>query len=55
VHGSVNCEDVHPDLEKFASRIVHATLDVPDLEIMAKASFGFGDVNGCVVFRKFSG
>ena len=55
VHGSVNCEDVHPDLADFASRIVHRTIDTPDLEVIAKASFGFGDVNGCVVFRKFSG
>jgi len=55
VHGSVNCEDVHPDLVDFAPRIVHTTVDTPELEIIAKASFGFGDVNGCVVFRKFSG
>jgi 3-oxoacyl-(acyl-carrier-protein) synthase len=55
VHASVNCEDVHPELASFASRIVHRTIDMPELEIVAKASFGFGDVNGCVVLRKFSG
>jgi 3-oxoacyl-(acyl-carrier-protein) synthase len=53
VHGSVNCEDLHPELEAFAGAIVHETVDVPDLQIIAKASFGFGDVNGCIVFRKF--
>ncbi len=54
VHGSLNCEDLHPELEAFAASIPHETVDVPDLEILAKASFGFGDVNGCVIFRKFS-
>lgn len=53
VHGSANCEDVHPEIAPFASRIPHHTVDLPDLDIIAKASFGFGDVNGCVIFRKF--
>ena len=53
VHGSLNCEDLHPDLGAYADRIVHRTVERPDLEIVAKASFGFGDVNGCVIFRKF--
>lgn len=52
VHGSLNCEDLHPELTAYADRIPHRTVDVPNLEILAKASFGFGDVNGCVVFRK---
>jgi 3-oxoacyl-(acyl-carrier-protein) synthase len=52
VHGSVNCEDVHPELEAYANSIPHTTVDKPDLEVIAKASFGFGDVNGCVVFGK---
>ena len=54
VHGSINCEDLHPKLAPYASRIVQRTLDAPDLEIVAKASFGFGDVNGCVIFRKLA-
>ena len=53
VHGSVNCEDLHPALVAYAQRIPHETVDVPDMRIMAKASFGFGDVNGCVICRKF--
>ena len=54
VHGSLNCEDLHPELTAYADRIVHKTVDRPDLRVIAKASFGFGDVNGCVVFRKFA-
>jgi 3-oxoacyl-(acyl-carrier-protein) synthase len=54
VHGSKNCEDVHPALEPFASRIAHTSFEARDLKVIAKASFGFGDVNGCVVFRRFA-
>ena len=53
VHGSLNCEDLHPALAAYAERIPHTTVDVPEMQVMAKASFGFGDVNACVIFRKF--
>ena len=54
VHGSINCDDLHADLSPYAARIPHSTIETPDLEIIAKASFGFGDVNGCVLFGKLS-
>ncbi|HKK49444.1 MAG TPA: beta-ketoacyl-[acyl-carrier-protein] synthase family protein [Alkalispirochaeta sp.] len=50
IHGSVNCEDLHPDLEHFSSRIVRETRE-SSAKTLAKASFGFGDVNACVIFR----
>jgi 3-oxoacyl-(acyl-carrier-protein) synthase len=53
VHGSLNCEDLHPALAPYAARIPHRTIDVPSLQVIAKASFGFGDVNSCIVFRRF--
>jgi 3-oxoacyl-(acyl-carrier-protein) synthase len=52
IHGSANCEDLHPALEPYASKIPHETRE-SDARILAKASFGFGDVNGCVLFRKW--
>ncbi len=52
VHGSVNCEDLHPALAEYADRIPHATVVGANPQVIAKASFGFGDVNGCVIFRK---
>ena len=55
VHGSLNCEDLHPEIAAYAECIPHKTVLRPDLRIIAKASFGFGDVNGCVLFSKFSG
>ena len=51
LHGSVNCEDLHPALEPYADRIVRKTVD-RKVKILAKASFGFGDVNGCVLFQR---
>ncbi len=53
VHGSLNCEDIHPDLMPFENSIVQKT-QASDAQILAKASFGFGDVNACVVFKKFN-
>jgi 3-oxoacyl-(acyl-carrier-protein) synthase len=55
LHPSINCEDVHPEIAPFASRVPHETRAAPELETMIKAGFGFGDVNACVVFRRFDG
>ncbi|MBN1663657.1 MAG: beta-ketoacyl-[acyl-carrier-protein] synthase family protein [Deltaproteobacteria bacterium] len=53
LHPSMNCEDVHPDIAAFADRIPHATIEYPELRIVIKAGFGFGDVNSCIVFKKW--
>jgi 3-oxoacyl-(acyl-carrier-protein) synthase len=53
VHGSINCEDLHPELAAYAERIPHTTAVLPNMKVIAKASFGFGDVNACIIFRKF--
>ena len=52
VHGSLNCEDLHPMLESFAGSIPHKTV-TRELSIGAKTSFGFGDVNGCLIFKRW--
>lgn len=54
VHPTINCEDVHPDIAPFAAAIPHALRPAPDLRVLVKAGFGFGDVNACVVFGKWS-
>ena len=53
VHGSRNCEDLHPSLLPYGGRIAQETVHTPALRVMAKAGFGFGDVNGCLIFRKW--
>lgn len=55
VHGAINCEDIHPDIEPYAASVPHETIEMPELSIIAKAGFGFGDVNGCLFFRKWDG
>ena len=54
VFPNVNCEDVHPEIALLvdSSRIPTRLLE-KDLKIVAKASFGFGDVNGCIIFKKY--
>lgn len=53
LHPSINSEDVHPDIEKFAQKIPQKCLEFPELKIIAKAGFGFGDVNSCIIFKKW--
>lgn len=52
LHGSLNCEDIHPELGEYQQSIVTKTQEFKG-NIIAKSSFGFGDVNGCVIFKKF--
>jgi 3-oxoacyl-(acyl-carrier-protein) synthase len=54
VHGSKNCEDVHPEIAPFAGSIPHETKALPALRTIVKAGFGFGDVNAALVLRKWS-
>ena len=53
IHASLNCEDVHPEIEPYAAAIAHETREQP-LRAIAKAGFGFGDVNAVVVFGKWN-
>ncbi|MBH16011.1 MAG: beta-ketoacyl-ACP synthase [Gemmatimonadetes bacterium] len=53
VHPSINCEDVHPKVERFSASIPHTVEEVPQLNTIIKEGFGFGDVNVAVVLRKW--
>lgn len=54
VFPNINCEDVHPEiLNLIDDEKIPKTVLKRELHIAAKASFGFGDVNGCVVFKHF--
>lgn len=55
VFGNVNCEDLHPEIEeRIDSKKIPQKTMAYNPEILAKASFGFGDVNACVIFRRFN-
>lgn len=51
---NINAEDLHPEITNTidASRIPRQLIK-KEFDIIVKASFGFGDVNGCVVFKKY--
>jgi 3-oxoacyl-(acyl-carrier-protein) synthase len=55
LHPSINCEDVHPEIAEYAGKIPQKCLEIPGLRIVAKAGFGFGDVNSCIIFKKWEG
>ncbi|MBN2539102.1 MAG: beta-ketoacyl-[acyl-carrier-protein] synthase family protein [Deltaproteobacteria bacterium] len=55
LHPSINCEDVHPEIEAYGDKIPHTVMEFPELKIIAKSCFGFGDVNSCLVFKKWEG
>lgn len=52
---NINCEDLNPEITSVidADRIPQKLLE-KEINIAAKVSFGFGDVNGCVIFKKYS-
>jgi 3-oxoacyl-(acyl-carrier-protein) synthase len=52
--GNTNCEDLHPEITALIdpSKVLLKTIN-NNPNIIAKASFGFGDVNACIIFKKF--
>ncbi|WP_445748176.1 beta-ketoacyl-[acyl-carrier-protein] synthase family protein [Polaribacter sp.] len=54
VFPNINCEDVHPEISALISTDkIPTKLIEKNIQIVAKASFGFGDVNACVIFKKY--
>ncbi|MFH6967494.1 beta-ketoacyl-[acyl-carrier-protein] synthase family protein [Flavobacterium sp. FlaQc-28] len=54
IFGNTNCDDLHPEITTLIdpSKIPLKTVEISP-NIIAKASFGFGDVNACIIFKKF--
>ena len=54
IFGNINSAHIHPEiLARVAQdKVLTQTIDMP-VKIAAKASFGFGDVNCCMIFKKF--
>ncbi len=53
---SINCEDLHPEIAGIIDpeKIPQKLIENDKLQTIAKASFGFGDVNACIIFRKYN-
>jgi len=55
VFPNINCEDLNPEISALISTDKIPTKMIQkDIHILAKASFGFGDVNACVIFKKYN-
>ncbi|MCC8358670.1 beta-ketoacyl-[acyl-carrier-protein] synthase family protein [Salinimicrobium sediminilitoris] len=54
IFGNINSEDLHPEIEEIVNRekVPEKTI-FKEVNNVAKASFGFGDVNAVVIFSKF--
>ncbi len=51
---NINCEDINEDIAALISKDkIPQHLRAQNIKILAKASFGFGDVNGCIIFKKY--
>jgi 3-oxoacyl-(acyl-carrier-protein) synthase len=53
IHPSLNCGDVHPDIGPYEHRIPRECRENVNPSVFAKAGFGFGDVNSCLIFKKW--
>jgi 3-oxoacyl-(acyl-carrier-protein) synthase len=55
VHPNINLDDPHPELLKMiGADKLPVTLIKKEINIVAKANFGFGDINTCLLFSKFN-
>ncbi|UPT70921.1 MAG: beta-ketoacyl-[acyl-carrier-protein] synthase family protein [Flavobacterium sp. JAD_PAG50586_2] len=51
---TINCEDLNKEItDSIDESKIPQRLIQKDITILAKASFGFGDINGCVIFKKY--
>ncbi len=54
IFGNINSEDLHPEIAEIATRKKIPQKSIfREVNKVAKASFGFGDVNAVVIFSKF--
>ncbi len=53
---NTNCHDLHPEISSLIDpeRIPTQLINTKEINIIAKASFGFGDVSTCLIFKKIN-
>lgn len=53
---NLNSEDIDPEIAALVDEEkITKVYTKKDLNIIAKSSFGFGDVNACVIYKKYTG
>ena len=52
---SINCEDIHPKISSLIDEqcIPRTIIEQANIKVIAKAGFGFGDVNSCIILKKY--
>ncbi len=53
IHPSINCEDIHPEIEKIIdiSKIPQKNIENIKINYAISSNFGFGDVNASIVLK----
>jgi 3-oxoacyl-(acyl-carrier-protein) synthase len=55
VHPNLNLEDPHPEIVKLiGTDKMPTTMVKKEINAIAKANFGFGDINTCLIFSKYN-
>ncbi|MBN8823052.1 MULTISPECIES: beta-ketoacyl synthase [unclassified Spirosoma] len=55
IYPSINSETIHPEIASLIdSDKIPQQLIQKDIQVIAKANFGFGDVNACAILKKFN-
>ncbi len=55
VHPNINLEDPHPEILKVVNtNKLPTTMVKKEINVVAKANFGFGDINTCLIFSKYN-
>ena len=51
---NINCENIDPKITALIDESkITKKFEKMDINVIAKSSFGFGDVNACVIFKKY--
>jgi len=55
VHPNINLDDPNPEITKLVNvDSLPVKMIKKEVNIVAKANFGFGDVNSCLILSKFN-
>ena len=55
IHPNINLEDPNPEIIKLIPvELLPTTRINKTINVVAKANFGFGDVNTCIIFSKYN-
>ncbi|MDD3877950.1 MAG: beta-ketoacyl-[acyl-carrier-protein] synthase family protein [Bacteroidales bacterium] len=55
IHPNINCEDLHPQIAEYIRPdAVSHELKSKKINYIFKAGFGFGDVNSCMILKKYN-